>query len=120
MSNLDCPRCRHKLESRLEKGVTIDVCPDCKGKWLDAGEVDALVKDHIAVVGGLQQAALINPTATTIPCPRCGPSSRLTKGGFTTPMLIVDKCQKCLGLWFDDRELDLLEKVLAALIAPKR
>ena len=45
-----CPRCRvpmRKLQgkNRLKK-TTIDVCPKCRGTWLDGGEINYLLKGH--------------------------------------------------------------------------
>jgi len=39
---LDCPRCKKKMEKLKRKDVTIDVCRQCKGMWLDAGEIERL------------------------------------------------------------------------------
>ena len=39
---LNCPRCATAMK-KLKKGdVVLDVCPACKGLWLDAGEVEKL------------------------------------------------------------------------------
>lgn len=39
-----CPRCREFMQKLVEKGVVIDVCKKCGGMWVDAGELDKLVK----------------------------------------------------------------------------
>lgn len=39
-----CPRCNTpSLEERERDGITIDVCPQCRGIWLDRGELECLV-----------------------------------------------------------------------------
>jgi Zn-finger nucleic acid-binding protein len=39
-----CPVCNDVRMREVEKnGVHIDVCPDCKGVWLDRGELDKLL-----------------------------------------------------------------------------
>ncbi len=37
-----CPRCGVKLEEQELHGVSIDVCKDCGGIWLDKGELEQL------------------------------------------------------------------------------
>jgi Zn-finger nucleic acid-binding protein len=40
---MKCPVCSDVRMREVEKdGVLIDVCPDCKGVWLDRGELDKL------------------------------------------------------------------------------
>ena len=39
---MKCPKCGADLEEQTHGHVKIDVCPDCKGAWLDAGEMDLL------------------------------------------------------------------------------
>jgi Zn-finger nucleic acid-binding protein len=41
---MKCPICADVRMREVEKnGVRIDVCPDCKGVWLDRGELDKLM-----------------------------------------------------------------------------
>ena len=41
---MKCPVCDDVRMREVEKdGVTIDVCPDCKGVWLDRGELEKLM-----------------------------------------------------------------------------
>ena len=39
-----CPKCGGELTERELHQVKVDICPDCGGMWLDAGELD-LVRD---------------------------------------------------------------------------
>src|SRR2546422_6084690 len=38
-SDLRCPRCERQMVRRPVGDVTLDVCPQCKGVWFDAGEL---------------------------------------------------------------------------------
>lgn len=41
-----CPVCDGIALREVEKnGVMIDICPSCKGVWLDRGELDKLMQD---------------------------------------------------------------------------
>lgn len=38
-----CPACDGPMREVERRGVRIDVCTECKGVWLDRGELDKLV-----------------------------------------------------------------------------
>jgi Zn-finger nucleic acid-binding protein len=41
---VQCPRCETSgLEERERDGVTVDVCQQCRGLWLDRGELERLI-----------------------------------------------------------------------------
>ena len=41
-----CPVCDQvRLKEVEREGVLIDVCPSCKGVWLDRGELEKLIQD---------------------------------------------------------------------------
>lgn len=39
-----CPRCEHDLQKLELNGITVDVCLECIGVWLDAGELESLIR----------------------------------------------------------------------------
>ena len=40
---MKCPKCGADLREELHGHAKVDVCPECKGMWLDAGEM-ALIR----------------------------------------------------------------------------
>ena len=41
---MKCPHCKDKdLVMSERKGVEVDYCPDCRGIWLDKGELDKIL-----------------------------------------------------------------------------
>ena len=40
---MNCPVCHIELKMTERQGVEIDYCPDCRGVWLDRGELDKLI-----------------------------------------------------------------------------
>lgn len=41
---MNCPRCDHSvLDERERNGVVVDVCPSCRGVWLDRGELEKML-----------------------------------------------------------------------------
>lgn len=43
MTSLSCPVCHGAFREVLRDGILIDVCTQCKGVWLDRGELDKLL-----------------------------------------------------------------------------
>jgi Zn-finger nucleic acid-binding protein len=41
---MHCPKCGQKLSPEKCGSVEIDVCPSCKGVWLDKGELGTIVE----------------------------------------------------------------------------
>ena len=41
---MQCPRCQVALMITDRQGVEIDFCPQCRGVWLDRGELDKVVE----------------------------------------------------------------------------
>lgn len=41
---MHCPKCGQKLSPEKCGAVEIDVCPSCKGVWLDQGELGTIVE----------------------------------------------------------------------------
>jgi len=41
---MNCPVCNGRLHAIEKYGVEIDICPDCKGIWLDRGELDKILE----------------------------------------------------------------------------
>ena len=41
---MKCPRCQVDLMISDRQGVEIDFCPQCRGVWLDRGELDKVIE----------------------------------------------------------------------------
>ena len=41
---MNCPVCRVPLVMSERQGVEIDYCPQCRGVWLDRGELDKIIE----------------------------------------------------------------------------
>ena len=44
VSAMACPVCRVPLAMSDRQGIEIDYCPQCRGVWLDRGELDKIVE----------------------------------------------------------------------------
>src|SRR4051794_3455435 len=41
-----CPKCGNTMREREKGDVLIDVCPGCRGIWLEAGELQKLIESE--------------------------------------------------------------------------
>jgi uncharacterized protein len=41
---MSCPVCRVPLSMSDRQGIEIDFCPQCRGVWLDRGELDKIIE----------------------------------------------------------------------------
>ena len=41
---MQCPVCRVALVMSERQGIEIDYCPQCRGVWLDRGELDKIIE----------------------------------------------------------------------------
>ncbi len=43
-ANMNCPVCSVALTMSERQGIEIDYCPQCRGVWLDRGELDKIIE----------------------------------------------------------------------------
>jgi len=86
--------------------VEIDYCTDCGGIWLDSGELEMLLGERDKAEALIASFA-IDSESTEKPrkCPICDKKMNKVVVGRTAPRLLIDKCRKGHGLWFDKGEL---------------
>jgi uncharacterized protein len=44
VAGMPCPVCRVPLTMSDRQGIEIDYCPQCRGVWLDRGELDKIIE----------------------------------------------------------------------------
>lgn len=52
---MKCPNCNVSLVMTDRSGIEIDYCPDCRGVWLDRGELDKIIERSSQNVKNVQQ-----------------------------------------------------------------
>lgn len=45
---MKCPNCNATLIMADRQGIEIDYCPECRGVWLDRGELDKIIERSAA------------------------------------------------------------------------
>lgn len=68
-----CPVCRVDLVLADRQGIEIDYCPQCRGLWLDRGELDKIIERNAAY------EASVRP-------PQTGPASSVPSAGYAQPV----------------------------------
>ena len=51
METLTCPKCQGSMRTYERSGVTVDQCSECRGIFLDRGELEKLVDAEVAFNG---------------------------------------------------------------------
>lgn len=112
---MKCPRDGTHLARVIVDGVEIDKCHKCDGIWCDRGEMDRLRDRKITEVEELLEEKYGSPsfqegkTAGHMRCPRCGEEARLMEHSVSYGRPVrIDRCEKCFGVWLDDRELNAI------------
>lgn len=45
---MNCPSCNVALVMSERQGIEIDYCPNCRGVWLDRGELDKIIEKSVS------------------------------------------------------------------------
>ncbi len=48
---MNCPICNVELKMTDRQGIEIDYCPQCRGVWLDRGELDKIIERSMTFSG---------------------------------------------------------------------
>lgn len=104
---MNCPVCENAMITLMLSDVEIDFCTDCNGIWLDAGELELLLDNPEQSKQLLDSFQVdLNYSERPIKCPICLKKMKKIVVGQSTPLLLIDKCAKGDGLWFDKGELN--------------
>ena len=100
-----CPVCKESMVVLELNEIEIDFCTLCSGIWLDAGELE-LMFDTDAQRQKLIDSFQEDPghPEKLYKCPICNRKMAKVQVGDEKEILI-DKCKKDHGLWFDKGEL---------------
>lgn len=72
---MKCPNCQATLVMSERQGIEIDYCPECRGVWLDRGELDKIIERSAA-------DALAPPAAPQAPQPPPPPPQGYAPQGY--------------------------------------
>jgi Zn-finger nucleic acid-binding protein len=105
-----CPACSNHLIILEHDQVEIDYCHNCGGIWLDWGELELLLDRPEDAAELLAKLLPARTDEKPRKCPIC--SRRMEKAEFkaANSAILIDKCKRRHGLWFDKGELESLVK----------
>ncbi len=103
---MECPVDNHSLIVLELEQIEIDYCTHCSGLWLDAGELELMIEtdQEREYLNTLFKEDLKNKEKS-YRCPICSKNMIKVSAGNKGEVLI-DKCPKNHGLWFDKGELE--------------
>jgi Zn-finger nucleic acid-binding protein len=104
---MDCPVCENAMVTLELAEVEIDHCIQCGGTWLDAGELEVLLDEPSEarrLLDSFQEASAASEKARR--CPICRRRMVKVVAGRSQPPLLIDRCRRRHGLWFDRGELE--------------
>lgn len=117
---MKCPNCQHELKQHVYKGLRIDECENCEGKWFDRDELRQ-AKDRtdddfrwldFEMFGEEANKYEITPSQEL--CPK--DSSKMETLTYMDSKVSIDKCNVCKGVWLDKNEFDKILKYLKHVV----
>ena len=108
---MDCPVCKNAMIALELAEVEIDYCTGCEGIWLDAGELELLLGNGGKSRELISSFRKAEEGEKQKKCPICDKRMEKIIAGEGAPALLLDRCVKGDGLWFDRGELnDIIDK----------
>jgi len=116
-----CPDCQSELHATGYRGIRIDECPACRGRWFDR---DRLREAKDRTDDDLRWLDFDPFGEEAIPyeirsdgrqCPRCS----VTMGSITyeTSGVVIDKCGRCHGIWLNHGEFESIVAHLQRIVS---
>ncbi len=80
---MPCPVCKVSLVMSDRQGVEIDYCPQCRGVWLDRGELDKIIERSAAEIAPVRAAPAAPPPPQQSGYPQQGYAQQGYGSGYT-------------------------------------
>lgn len=100
-----CPICKSSMIVLELEQIEVDYCTICEGIWLDSGELELLLEtdeERNRLINLFKEAG--EAKEKSYDCPICGKQMKKFEIG-EQGKVIIDKCKKNHGIWFDKGEL---------------
>ena len=119
---MKCLRCDNTQMEVQVKGkgadiIEIDVCPACKGIWLDAKELSSLDDNFFVNLEEITYEKVVPSGGDAqLKCNRCDniPMNKVQPSEFKD--VVLDICPSCKGFWLDKGELEKMREVSDKLL----
>jgi Zn-finger nucleic acid-binding protein len=112
-----CPRDQTELIDEKHKGIEVDHCPTCNGRWLDHHELDALEATAVPDEDVRRATIEYAKRESDLLCPVCQEPMRAFN--YRAYDLEIDTCKDEHGFWLDageeGRVRDIMEERVRGL-----
>ncbi|MGH2671172.1 MAG: zf-TFIIB domain-containing protein [bacterium] len=99
---MDCPRCQTELVQEAHRGIEVDHCPACNGRWLDHHELDLLEATVPSTEEERRATIQYGDRDSDLACPMCG--KPMTAFNYRAYSVELDTCRDEHGYWLDAGE----------------
>ncbi|MFQ5965329.1 MAG: zf-TFIIB domain-containing protein [Candidatus Scalinduaceae bacterium] len=110
-----CPRCKYAMEKYSHRNTDLDICPGCKGIWLDTSNFKKLTSERdVYADDSIPYEYIRKPLLQEkgyFPCPRCN-SLMMRKNFRHISGVLIDICGYH-GVWLDAGELEQIRCFVA-------
>lgn len=106
---MTCPDCKNELKTFDLKGIKIQECSKCKGKWFKRDQLRLAKDKQEAHLRWLdfdpfgKDAEKLSVSSEGKMCPQC--VKTMCSLTYRQSKIIIDKCPLCEGIWLDHGEL---------------
>lgn len=118
---MNCPKCKNVplLDGTLAENLAVKHCPDCQGAWIGPAEYENWQSQHSREPMAPELSSELLHTIDVVQspldskaalCPECNRIFSRAKVSTKTPFYI-ERCPSCNGIWCDDGEWNVLEKL---------
>ena len=120
---MNCPDCRAPVTETDYRGIEIDECTKCKGRWFDRDELRKAKDKTDDDLRWLDfdpfgdKADTLSVASEGKPCPKCLTAMLSLK--YKDSGTVIDKCSKCKGIWLNHREFERIVKYLENIVLAK-
>ncbi len=111
---MKCPRDGTTLAPVTILGIQLDKCHQCDGLWCDRGELDRLRDAKVEDIEEALERKYGDPQYEEgeaeghMRCPNCGDARLIAHHYSYIQPVKIDRCERCLGVWLDDGELNAI------------
>jgi Zn-finger nucleic acid-binding protein len=111
---MKCPVCEAQLQVAPYEGVTVHVCPQCRGTLVEADRLRAIERRRErqwseAELQAVATRVASSDGATRRRCPRCLMFMDRIDASWDACAFHLDRCEACKVVWLDEGELDLVQ-----------
>ena len=113
---MQCPDCKSDLKTIECKGIMIDECVKCHGKWFDRDELRKVKDNTDKDLRWLdfdpfgKDAEKLTVASEGRICPKC--LKQMDSLKYMDSEVVIDKCNQCEGIWLEAGELMKIIKYL--------